>query len=100
MGAFSTYLQQEKIKHLFIYPRCPKINSFVERSNRSLQEEFINHHLEYAVEDISEFNTLLMKHLIWYNTKRVHKGLNNQSPIDYLLSVSPECQKYVTYTTN
>ncbi|MGC8972331.1 MAG: IS3 family transposase [bacterium] len=28
-----------------------------------------------------------MEYVIWYNTKRVHKNLNNLSPIDYMLNV-------------
>jgi transposase InsO family protein len=98
MGSFDKYLKDRQIKHLFIYPRCPKINSFVERSNRSLQEEFVNDNLHYAVNNIGYFNRKLIDYLIWYNTQRVHKSLNNKSPIDYLLSVSPECQMSTTYT--
>jgi len=100
MGEFDNYLKGQDIKHVFIYPRCPKINSIVERSNRSLQEEFVNDNLDYASTSLLDFNSRMMDYLIWYNTKRVHKALNNQSPINYLLSVSPESQMYVTYTTN
>jgi transposase InsO family protein len=99
-GEFHRYLKKHNINHLFIYPRCPKINSFVERSNRSLQEEFVNDNLDLAVSDLNLFNHKLTDYLIWYNTKRVHKSLNNISPIDYLLSVSPESQKWVTYTSS
>lgn len=98
MGAFDQYLKDRQIRHLFIYPRCPKINSFVERSNRSLQEEFINDNLDLAFTSIADFNGKLTEYLIWYNTERIHNSLNKMSPIDYLLSVSPESQKYATYT--
>jgi transposase InsO family protein len=98
MGLFDDYLKKSSIKHLFIYPRCPKINSFIERSNRSLRDDFVDDNLDYVLTSIAEFNSRLIEHLIWYNTERPHKGLNNKSPIDYLLSVSPESQKYVTYT--
>jgi len=97
-GVFDDYLKQKGIKHLFIYPRCPKINAFVERANRTLKEEFINHHLDLALTDLKLFNQKLIKYLIWYNTKRPHYSLNNKSPINYLLEVAPESQKYVTYT--
>lgn len=95
---FDQYLKEKKIKHLFIYPRCPKINGFVERANRTLQEEFINWNVDLALTDINLFNRKLVDYLIWYNTQRPHEGLNDQSPIDYLLKVSPESQKYVTCT--
>ena len=99
MGDFDNYLKRKNINHLFIYPRCPKINGFVERANRTLQEEFINGHEEYALDGITEFNSRLMDYLVWYNTKRVHKSLNNVSPINYLLNIlPPESQMYVTYT--
>lgn len=99
MGDFDDYLKRKNIKHLFIYPRCPKINGFVERANRTLQEEFINGHEEYALDGITEFNSRLIDYLIWYNTKRVHKSLGNVSPINYLLkTLPPKSQMYVTYT--
>lgn len=97
-GAFSDYLKQKQINHLFIYPRCPKINAYVERANRTLQEEFVNNSLEYVTENLTDFNARLMDYLVWYNTRRVHNSLNNISPIDYLLHVAPESQKWVTYT--
>ena len=99
MGDFDKYLTRRNINHLFIYPRCPKINGFVERANRTLQEEFINGHEEYALEGIHEFNSRLIDYLVWYNTKRVHKALGNVSPINHLLqTLPPKSQMYVTYT--
>ncbi|MBI4225758.1 transposase [Candidatus Roizmanbacteria bacterium] len=99
MGDFDDYLKRRSLKHLFIYPRCPKINGFVERANRTLQEEFINGHEEYAHDGIVEFNSRLMDYLVWYNTKRVHKSLGNVSPINHLLrNLPPKSQMYVTYT--
>ncbi len=98
MGQFDQYLKQTQIKHLFIYPRCPKINSFVERANRSLREEFINYNLQILHVSLEDFNRKLIEHLVWYNTERVHKSLDNLSPIDYLLKVLPESHMYATYT--
>lgn len=43
LGKFDTQLEADHIPHLFIYPRCPKIDAFIERYNRTLQEEFIDH---------------------------------------------------------
>jgi len=99
MGEFDNYLKVKNINHLFIYPRCPKINAFIERSNRTLTEEFIDGHEEYMLEGVEEFNSRLIDYLVWYNTKRVHKSLGNISPINYLLKIlPPESQMYVTYT--
>jgi len=52
-----------------------------------------------VVEGINELNSSLIDYVIWYNTKRVHKSLNNLSPIDYMLKCNPESQMYVTHTT-
>lgn len=99
LGEFNSYLQEKEIKHLFIYPRCPKINAYIERANRTLQEEFIDGHEGYFLEGLDEFNSALIEYLVWYNTKRVHKSLGNVTPIDYLLSILPQkSQMYVTYT--
>jgi len=45
-----------------------------------------------------EFNSKFMGNLIFHDTKRVHKGLDNLSPIDYLLKYYPESQMYVDHT--
>ncbi|WP_407919062.1 integrase core domain-containing protein [Caldisericum exile] len=86
------------MKHNFIYPRCPRINGFIERANRTLQEEFIDLNLLLLPDNINEFNKRLIDYLIWYNTQRPHKSLNNLTPIDYVLKYSVESQMYVTHT--
>lgn len=98
LGDFSCHLDHRQIKHLFIYPRCPKINGFIERSNRSLKEEFINHNLDSLLTNLSLFNSKLIEHLVWYNTTRPHQALKFMSPIDYLLKTYPESQMYTART--
>ncbi|MDA1316689.1 MAG: integrase core domain-containing protein [bacterium] len=83
-------LEDKQIPHLFIYPRCPKINAFVEQATRTLQEEFMESYIHTEWSGITTFNHDLMKYLVWYNTKRVHKSLNNTTPIDYLLLILPQ----------
>ena len=46
LGEFEEYLKSQDIPHYFTYPRCPKINGCIERYNRTLREEFLNHNLE------------------------------------------------------
>jgi len=36
LGVFNDQLEADQIPHLFIYPRCPKIDTFIERYNRTL----------------------------------------------------------------
>lgn len=98
LGLFDQYIKQKEIEHVFIYPRCPKINSFIERSNRTLREEFADHNRQTLITSLDEFNQRLIEYLVWYNTKRVHKTLHNQTPIDYLLKVLPESHMYATHT--
>jgi transposase InsO family protein len=98
LGVFAALLKQKKIPQIFIYPRCPKINGCVERANRSLQEEFVDRKQDLLVYGLERFNSALMEHLIWYNTKRVHKALGNRTPIDYLLTLLPESHMYWTRT--
>ena len=83
LGAFEAYLKKINIKHIFIYPRCPRINGVVERFNRSLQEEFIDQNL-YLIDNPKEFSLKLSQYLIFYNSQRVHQSLNNMTPLDYL----------------
>jgi len=95
---FDQYLQMRDIKHLFIYPRCPKINGYIERANRTLKQEFVTRNKYLLFTDMDEFKHKLMEHLVWYNTKRVHQSLGKVSPMDYLLKNIPESQMYVTRT--
>lgn len=59
LGEFDEYFKKRNIKHNFIYPRCPRINGFIERANRTVQDEFIDSHLILLEENIDEFNNLL-----------------------------------------
>ena len=99
LGEFDHYLQSKNIPHFFIYPRCPRINGCVERYQRSLREEFINHHLD-SIHDLSLFNQEMIQYLIWYNTKRAHQSLGLKSPLDYLLSRGLMSKKCVTSTVH
>jgi len=98
IGLFDQCLKQKQIKHIFIYPRCPKINGFVERANRTLKEEFADHNQQTLLISLEQFNKKLIEYLVWYNTERVHKSLGNLSPINYLLKVLPESHMYATHT--
>ena len=97
LGEFDIELKKDKIDHVFIYPSCPKINSYIERYNRTIQEEFIDNHLD-IIFDKNLFNEKLAKYLIFYNTERVHKSLGNKTPMDYLIEKGEMSHKSLTYT--
>ncbi len=84
LGEFNSYLEQQNIKHEFIYLRSPKINGVVERFNRTIQEEFIQRNDDLILSDKQRFNLKLQNYLIWYNTKRPHYSLGQISPTEYM----------------
>jgi transposase InsO family protein len=99
LGEFDMALKKANIPHLFIYPRCPKINSIVERYNRTIQEEFIDNHLD-IIHDKPLFHQHLAEYMVFYLTKRIHKSLDKLSPIDYLIKkggMSHLCGTYTAY---
>lgn len=81
-------LNEKGIVHFFTYPRSPKMNAYVERFNRTIQEEFIDNHEDLLFYDLNAFNAKLMDYLLFYNTKRIHLGLKNQTPINFLIQKS------------
>lgn len=80
---FHQYLEEQQIKHIFIYPSSPKINGIVERFNRTIQEEFINRSVDFGI-DQDRFQHQLANYLTWYNAKRPHSSLNYQSPLQFM----------------
>ena len=73
------------LKHYWNYPRSPRMNAKIERYNRTVQEEFIDYHLDDIAYDLGGFNYQLMDWLLWYNTKRPHWTLKLKSPLKFLL---------------
>jgi len=67
------------------YPRHPKMNAKIERYNRTVQEEFVDWHLDDLGYDLGRFNPDLIDWLLWYNTKRPHFSLKLKSPMNAML---------------
>ena len=97
LGEFEDYLEKRKLPHVFIYPRCCKVNGVVERYQRSLQEEFLDNNLEF-VYDPKQPNDKLMDYLLFYNTQRVHKSIGLLTPMDYLILKGGMSKMYMTRT--
>lgn len=97
LGEFDKALRKASIPHLFIYPRCPKINSIIERYNRTVQEEFIDNHLD-VIHDKCLFHMLLAEYMVFYLTRRIHKSLDKMTPVDYLIKKGGMSHLYGTYT--
>lgn len=99
LGEFDAELKRTKIPHYFSYPHCPKINTYIERYNRTIQEEFIDNNLD-VIYDKPLFNRRLAEYLIFYNNQRPHKSLGLKSPIEYLIENGEMSQKSMTYTSS
>lgn len=98
LGEFDEQLKSDNIPHFFSYPHCPKINAFIERYNRTLQEEFIDNHLD-IIHDKPLFHKALADYLIFYNTQRPHHSLGLKAPLQFLISNNKMSHMSVTYTT-
>lgn len=97
LSVFDKQLEKDKIPHLFIYPRCPKIDTFIERYNRTVQEEFIDENLD-IIHDKKTFFQKLADWNIYYNTKRRHHSLGLKSPLQSLIEKGGMSHKCLTYT--
>jgi len=97
-GYFRDYLEKEGITHFFTYPKRPIMNSYIERFNRTLKEEFANEAYDDLIFDIDEFNRKLMEYLIFYNTERPHTSLNYKSPLRYIIDEFGFSNMLWTYT--
>jgi transposase InsO family protein len=97
LGEFDKALKKDGIPHLFSYPRCPKINAHIERYNRTIQEEFIDNHLD-IIHEKKLFNQALADYMIFYNTKRIHKSLNKKTPIQFIIEKGELSHMSLSYT--
>lgn len=97
LGEFDTYLSAMQIEHRFSYPRCPKINSCVERYNRTIKDEFVAQHLE-VIHDLRLFRERLADYLIFYNCIRPHKSLGKKSPVQALVEKGTMSKMCATHT--
>jgi transposase InsO family protein len=83
---FSDRLLELQITHYRTYPRCPKMNAYIERFNRTIQEEFVYHHRTLLSNDLDAFNAKLIDWLLFYNLERVHHAFGNKlSPVQFLV---------------
>ena len=96
---FEKACQEHGLVHFFNYPRHPQSNSILERFNRTVQEQFVNLHID-SIDELGYFNRYLMEYLIWYNTEKPHRGIGNQSPLQYYVDnfLSPLQKSNIIWT--
>lgn len=72
------------IAHFWNYPRHPKQNAYIERFNRTIQEEWVVQRQTLFINGmIEKLNEDLVRWLVWYNTVRPHWGLHLETPRGY-----------------
>jgi putative transposase len=81
---FNQCCADSQLIHFFNYPHHPQSNGHLERFNRTIQEQFADHHID-SLDDLDEFNRELMDYLIWYNTEKPHRGIGKLTPLRYYL---------------
>lgn len=77
---FTHALWQKDMQHRHSRVRKPNDNAHIERFNRSIQEECLDH----TTHTIPDFRRALKKYLPYYNTERLHMGLNFRTPNEIL----------------
>lgn len=101
---FGEAIRALHLTHYKTRPRTPKQNAHCERFNRTVQEEYANHHRRELLLDIPAFNRGLAAWSLWYNTKRVHHAFGNKlSPMQFMVSLPvsklpAECKRGWPYT--
>lgn len=96
---FEILLEKDDIVHFHTYPRCPKMNSEIERFNRTLSDAFIKQNRYLLAHDIDTFNKKLIDWLLWYNTRRPHWSLGLISPLRYIVSTLPAQECHMMWTS-
>ncbi len=79
------FTERIKILHRHSRVRKPNDNSYVERFNRTLQEEC----LDRLPVKVRVFNKTLPMYLEYYNTERLHMGINLKFRLPYFLKRFP-----------
>jgi transposase InsO family protein len=81
---FDTACTELHIDHFWNYPRHPKQNAFIERFNRTIQEEWVESRQKlFILGELERLNEDLVSWLTWYNTVRPHWGLHLEIPRGY-----------------
>jgi len=83
MKDFENACKEKNIALYVLPPRKPKWNGCVERSNRTLREEFYQIYQRPA--DMAELREMLEEYVLKYNTYRPHHSLKLKTPMCYYI---------------
>ena len=84
---FTTTLLRNHIRHRQIRVRKPNDNAHIERFNRTLQDE-CGQELRKYLKNPVWFTRTLHDYVEYYNTKRIHLGLEGKIPSELLTNLS------------
>lgn len=76
------FVSQVKTNHRYTRVGKPNDNAHIERVNRTIQEECI----DTVKTDVRTINCALRKYMRYYNTERLHLGLNLKTPHQLLIN--------------
>ncbi len=82
---FERMLYELGIKHRYTRPYRPQTNGKVERFWRTLNDDLIDGTTFDSVEHLKDE---LMQYLLYYNTQRPHQGINGNTPLQKIQSLS------------
>ena len=74
------FVEQVKKQHRYTRIGKPNDNAHIERFNRTLQEECLDH----LPDDVTVINGSLKKYLRYYNHERLHMGISLKTPIQII----------------
>ena len=77
---FTHAMQRRKLIHRHSRVRQSNDNAHVERFNRTIQEECLDH----TANTLLNFKNVIPQYLKHYNTKRLHMGIDYQTPLEVL----------------
>jgi len=77
--AFDTVFESEDINIIRTPYRAPNANAFAERFVRSIREEVLD---KVLIINEAHLRRVLIEFLDYYNRRRPHQGLDQQSPIE------------------
>lgn len=77
---FTHALQTKDIGHRHSRVRKPNDNAHIERFNRTIQDECLNR----TAHTLKDFRLALPEYLEYYNSKRLHMGIEYQTPMEVL----------------
>jgi len=81
-GVLDVFLRKNrpKIKRRYTPVKSPKINGVIERYNRTLQDDWLNHNLHLFHHE-ETWNQSLAEYIHFYNYQRVHDTLKYKTPM-------------------